>query len=151
LEFLSQFHPLVVHFPIVFFYLYIFLEIANIFLKRNNFEKIMLSLLILGIIGSLVSVLTGNQAFQYLSQSSSLTQYHFYLIEKHEYHASIMIWYFLAVLILKFYFFIKKKKDTRLHYIFVIFALGGSVLLYKTAELGGVLVHKFGIGTESFK
>ena len=114
-------------------------------------EKIVLSLLIVGIIGGLVSVLTGNQAFQYLSQGSSLTQYHFYLIEKHEYYASITIWYFLAVLILKFYFKIKKKIDTRLHYIFVIFALGGSVLLYKTAELGGILVYKFGIGTESLK
>ena len=107
--------------------------------------------MILGIIGGLVSVLTGNQAFQYLSQSSSLSQYHFYLIEKHEYYASITIWYFLAGLILKLYFLIKKKNDTRLHYIFVIFALGGSVLLYKTAELGGILVYKFGIGTDYLK
>ena len=151
MEFLSQLHPLVVHFPIVFFFSYIFLEIANSFLKNKHIEKIVLSLLILGIIGGLVSVLTGNQAFQYLSQNSSLTQYNSYVIEKHEYYASITIWYFLAVLILKLYFKIKKKIDTRLHYIFVIFALGGSVLLYKTAEWGGILVYKFGIGTESLK
>lgn len=151
MEFLSQLHPVAVHFPIVFFYLYIFFEIVNFFFKKKKIDEILLLFLILGIIGGLVSVLTGNQAFHYLSQSSSLTQYHFYLIEKHEHYASITIWYFLAGLILKLYFLIKKKNDTRQHYIFVIFALGGSVLLYKTAELGGILVYKFGIGTDSLK
>ncbi len=151
MEFLSQLHPLIVHFPIAFFYLYIILELINFFFKKRDLHKIILLFLIIGVIGGIISVLTGNQAFQYLSESPSLNLYHFYLIEKHEYFASITIWYFLAVLVLKLYFLLKKKNDTRLHYIFIIFAFGGSVLLYKTAEWGGRLVYKFGIGTELIK
>lgn len=151
MEFLSQLHPLVVHFPIVLFYLYIILEVTNFFIKKKELEKFILSFLIIGVIGGIISVLTGNQTFQYLSESSSLTQYHIYFIEKHEYFASITMWYFLGVLVLKLYFFLKKKNDTRLHYIFIIFAFGGSVILYKTAEWGGKLVYKFGIGTELLK
>jgi uncharacterized membrane protein len=124
---------------------------TNFFIKKKDLEKFILSLLIIGVIGGIVSVLTGNQAFQYLSESSSITQYHIYLIEKHEYFASVTMWYFLAVLVLKIYFILKKKNDTRLHYIFIIFAIGGSVFLYKTAEWGGRLVYKFGIGTELLK
>lgn len=151
MEFLSQLHPLIVHFPIAFFFLYIILELVNFFLKKNEVEKIILSLLLLGVISGILSVLTGNQTLQYLTEFSSLTQLHTYLIDKHEFSASITIWYFFALLILKYYFLLKKKNDALLHYIFVIFALGGLLLLFNTAKWGGILVYKFGIGTELLK
>jgi uncharacterized membrane protein len=148
LEFLAGLHPLVVHFPIAFLFLYIFLEIINIFINNKNIEKLSILLLLFGVLGGVISVLTGNQTYQLMLVNPSITQYHFFLIEKHELYASVTIWYFLGLLIYKMYALIKKKNQSLLRYLFVIFALGGAVLLYKTADFGGRLVYGFGIGTD---
>lgn len=151
MEFLSDLHPVVVHFPIAFFILYIVLELINIYLDSNQLKINSLIVLFIGVIFGILSVLTGNQAYQELLNNSSITQFHFMLIEKHEYYASLTIWYFVAILISKFYLLVKKKNAARIKYLFVIFVIVGAILIYKTASKGGDLVHNYGIGTNLLK
>ncbi len=151
MNFLARLHSLVIHFPIAFLILYMFLEILNVFVKNIQLKKYSLLLLFLGVVGGIASVLTGNHAFQVLNNNAQITQVHFMVVDKHELFASITVWYFLAILIFQFYMFIKKKNESRIGYLFVILVAIGVILLYKTARLGGVLVYDFGIGTDLLK
>ncbi|MCW8849864.1 MAG: hypothetical protein OQJ81_07790 [Melioribacteraceae bacterium] len=151
MEILSHLHPLVIHFPIAFLLLFILFEISNLFIKNINLKKISILILFFGVIGGIVAVLSGNQAFQILETKSWLSQHHKYIIEQHEYYASITMWYFFAILVFEIYTFLKSKKEIRRQYLFVIFALIGLYLLYQTANIGGILVYKLGIGTDLLK
>jgi uncharacterized membrane protein len=151
LDFLARLHPIVIHFPIAFLILYMFVEILNVFVKKSYLQKSSLLMLFLGVIGGIASVLTGNQAFQKLPNNSQITQIHYMAVDKHELFASITVWYFLVLLIFKYYRFIKKKNESRIEYLFVIFVIVGAILLYKTAKFGGILVYNFGIGTDLIK
>lgn len=151
MEILSRLHPLVIHFPIAFLFLYILFEVTNLFLKNIHLKKFSILILFFGVIGGIVAVLTGNQAFQLLATQNWLTQYHIYIIEQHEYYASLTMWYFFAILVCEIYTFLKNKKEIRRQYLFVIFAIIGLYFLYQTAEIGGILVYKLGIGTDLLK
>jgi uncharacterized membrane protein len=43
---------------------------------------------------------------------------------------------------------VKKKFSGVIKYLFILFAVIGIFLIYKTAEFGGEMINKFGIGTE---
>ena len=151
MEFLSKLHPLVIHFPIAFFLLFIILEITNIFIRNIPLKKISLFVLFLGLIGGISSVLTGNLSFQVLQDNPTLTQMHLLIIEQHEYYASITVWYFFVILVYQIFLFLKNKNEVKKQYIFVIFAAVGIFLIYQTAKIGGKLVYEFGIGTDLLK
>ena len=151
MEILSSLHPIVIHFPIVFLISYFILELLNFFLRKTNLKKVSIFTLFLGVIGGVVSVLTGNQAFQSLAGKSWITQYHRYFIEQHEFYASLTMWFFFAILVFEIITFIKYKKEVRRQYIFIIFAIVGFYLIYQTASIGGILVYELGIGTELLK
>lgn len=151
MEFLAKYHPLVIHFPIALLFLYVLLEFLNLFLKEKNLKKYSIILLGIGVLGTVGAVLTGNQSYQLLIDKNLLSQLHIFMIDKHELYSTITVWYFLILLIVQFYFYIKRKNNETLHYIFIIFTLLGAILLYKTASFGGKLVYKYGIGTELLK
>lgn len=151
MEFLSDLHPAVVHFPIALICLYIFIELINMFLKERELKKYALIVLLLGIISGIISVLTGNQAYQNLLENPNLTVHHIQLISEHELYATITIWYFALILIINYYLFIKKKNESRMHYLFILFIILGAIILYYTASIGGSLVYDFGIGTDLLK
>jgi len=127
------------------------LELVNVFVKNIQLKKFSLLILLLGVIGGIVSVLTGNQSYQLLLINPSITQFHYNIIHNHEFYASITIWYFLGILIYQAYVFIKKKNEARLRYLFVIFVIVGAIFLYMTASIGGKLVYDYGIGTNLIK
>jgi len=147
MEFLAELHPRIVHFPIALFILYFLFEITGILLKKDYLSKAAFIILILGIIMAVVAVLTGNQAYEVAKQSikniSGLNE----LIVQHETNATITLWYFFFVLILRTYILVKKKFETNLKYIFIILGLIGCYLIYITGIHGGNLVFNHGIGT----
>lgn len=151
METLSRLHPLVIHFPIAFLFLFILFELSNLFFKNIYLKKFSILTLFLGVIGGIAAVLSGNQAFQILTNKNWLTQYHKYIIEQHEFYATITMWYFFAILVFEIITFLKNRKEIKRQYLFVIFAFVGLYLLYQTANIGGILVYELGIGTELLK
>ena len=147
MEFLAELHPKVVHFPIALLLTYVALELIGIVFKKEFYQKAAHLLLFLGVIGALFAVLTGNQAhsaYKYWSESSSE------LFNEHQTFANLTVWYFTGMLVFRTYLVVKKKFLSFYKYIILALALIGCYLIYQTAEDGGDLIKKFGVGTEHF-
>jgi len=149
-EILAELHPRIVHFPIAFFILYFFFETFGVILKKDFLLKAAFLILIVGVLTALIAVLSGNQAQAaaklLLTNGNDLNE----LIEIHEEYATITIWYFSALLILRTYLVIKKRFDGNLQYLFIVLGMIGCYLIYTTGIHGGDLVFKHGIGTQFF-
>ena len=150
MEILAELHPRIVHFPIAFFILYFFFETFGVILKKDFLLKAAFLILIVGVLTALIAVLSGNQAQAaaklLLTNGNDLNE----LIEIHEEYATITIWYFSALLILRTYLVIKKRFDGNLQYLFIVLGMIGCYLIYTTGIHGGDLVFKHGIGTQFF-
>jgi len=151
MEFLAELHPRIVHFPVALFILYFFLEAFGVLLKKNYLSKSAYIILIAGIITAVIAVLTGNQAhetakFLYKEKINLLNG----IIERHEQNATITLWYFIALLILRTYLILKKKFENNWKHLFIPLGLAGCYLIYITGIHGGELVFRYGIGTQLF-
>ena len=145
MEFLADIHPKVVHFPVALLVTYSFLEIIGIVFNRKLYTQSAYIVLIIGIIGIFFSVLTGNQAFenyQHWNETSSN------IFNSHQSYANITTWFFIFLALLRTFLVVKKKFNGVIKYLFIIFAAIGIFFIYKTAEYGGELINKFGVGTE---
>lgn len=149
--FLENIHPQTVHFPIVLFTLYCFSEAISQFYKNDELKKLSFLFLAIGVLSGTVSVLTGNLDFQFVTQNYTLEQSLKNEIANHEYFATLTLWFFFFLLALKTYILIKKKNQSKLKYLFVIFAALGFYLIIITSKIGGSLVYKYGIGTNLLK
>ena len=149
MEFLGELHPIVVHFPIALLIVYSLFETIAVFTKKNFLFKSAYLLLILGIIGSITSVLTGNQAEDLIEVSKLTASYTpSQLIDEHEEYATITLWYFTGVLVFRTYLIIKKKMDTKYKFLLPFAAVVGCYFLYQTGNYGGRIVHEYGIGSK---
>jgi uncharacterized membrane protein len=149
MEFLAVNHPKVVHFAISLLFLYCGLEIFGVIFKKNFISKTAHLILLFGVLAATGATITGNQALEIAriwEEEGSIIQ--FGAISKHEYYATITLWFFAGVLVLRTIFVLKKKFTGYFQYIFVVLALAGIYFVYETGEHGGELVYKYGIGTE---
>ena len=145
MEFLADIHTKVVHFPIALLVTYSFLEVIGIVLNKKLFTQTAFVVLITGIIAIFIAVLTGNQAFeayQHWDEASSN------IFNSHQFYANITTWYFVLMVVLQTFLVVKKKFNVVIKYLFILFAVIGIFFIYKTAEYGGELINKFGVGTE---
>ena len=149
MEFLAKLHPEVVHFPIAFLLAYAFFEILGIILKKEFISKTAHLFLLLGVLGLIAAVLTGNQAkdiaHNIAKKGASIS---FKAISEHENYANIALWFFTGLLVLRTMAVIKKKFVGVIKYSFIILALAGAFFIYETARHGGSLVYKYSIGTD---
>ncbi len=151
METLSKLHPLVVHFPVALFSVYVLFEVINLFLQDEKFHKWINLVLLIGVLGGIAAVLTGNQAAASLQQNyQNIASEIIESVEEHESYATITLWFFAVLLAARFYLTTKKKFNKLLKVTFVILALIGMFLIYETGEHGGELVYGLGIGTELF-
>ncbi len=151
MDFLGNLHPKIIHFPIALFIIYALLETVGFIFKKEVFTKAAYIILVLGIVGAFGAVLTGHQAEEAWRNWTSESKF---FLEEHETYATITLWYFFGLAILRTMFVINveiKKKFIK-HVMkmkigFVVLALIGCYFVYETGEHGGKLVYKYGIGT----
>jgi uncharacterized membrane protein len=146
MEFLADLHPKIIHFPIAFFILYSLFETASVIFKKEFLSKSAFIILILGVVFSLLAVLTGNQAHELVKKIQIEAMLYESIIAKHELYATITLWYFTSLLFFRVYFLVKKKFIGKIVYVFVLLGLLGIYFIYMTGLLGGELVFKYGIG-----
>jgi len=150
MEFLSQLHPRIVHFPVAFFIFYFLFELSGVILKKEYLTRAALILLAIGVVTALFAVLSGNQAQTaantLIDKGSNLSE----LIEVHQEYATVTLFYFSALLFLRVYLVIKNRFKGNIRYLFLLFGLTGCYLIYETGIHGGDLVFKYGLGTQLF-
>ena len=151
MNFMAELHPLIVHFPIALLSLYIVLEIITYFIKQDSLNNFTTWILLFGIVTAVNAVLTGNQAEQaassVMNNASAIIEA---AVEDHEEFATYTLWYFLALLVIRYYLLQKKKMTKLFKSILIILALCGGILIFQTGITGGTLVYKYGVGTELF-
>jgi uncharacterized membrane protein len=108
-------------------------------------------ILLFAILTAVNAALTGNQAEQAAySVMDKIPAAVEESIEQHEQFATYTLWYFLVVLVIR-YFLIQKNKMTKIFKtLIIILALFGGILIFQTGFTGGKLVYKYGVGTELF-
>ncbi len=149
MEYLAHLHPKLIHFPIAFLLIYMLLEITGVLTKKEFFQKTAHLFLLLGVLGAIGAVITGNQAADIASKwEDKGAIIPFGLISDHEEFATITLWYFTGLLVLRTFFVLKKKFKGINQYLFILLAIIGGYIVYQTADLGGKLVYNNGVGTE---
>ena len=146
-NFLAEIHTKVVHFPIALLTIYSLLEIVGIVFNKEFITKSALLILCLGVISAFLAVLTGNQAYSVVTfwNDQSLV-----LLNEHQTFATYLLWGSVLICSLRIFVVLKKKFNSPVKYIFIIFAIGIIFLVYETGIHGGNLVKKYGVGTDLF-
>jgi uncharacterized membrane protein len=149
----SELHPLVIHFPIALLLVAPLFIIAGILMNPQNgrpFLLTALALMVLGTVGTLVAVLTGEAAAEVAHRASGVSA----VLERHQELAEITrdIFCLLSVIFAAILFvprFLKRETTTAaariLPLAFLLFYGAGTVVLVNTAHNGGRLVHEFGV------
>jgi uncharacterized membrane protein len=145
MEFLVQFHPKIIHFPIAFLLIYLLLEMLGAIFKKDFFSKAAHLFLLFGVLGALAAVLTGNQAedaFEGWNKTTSA------ILETHSTYANITLWFFTALLVIRTFLVVRKKFNYLFKYLFCLFGIVGAYFVYQTGEHGGEMVFQHGVGTQ---
>lgn len=150
MEFLASLHPKMVHFAIALLSIYVLFEILYAIFKKDIFNQTAMYLLLFGILGAVASLLTGNQAYHYAEYlfDNYDVKIPLGLMEEHEEFAKITTFWFIGLLIIRFFLNIKNKLNGYLHILVLFFAIVGMYFIYETGEHGGKLVYEHGVGTK---
>jgi len=149
----TELHPLVIHFPIALLLVAPLFIVAGIVMnpqKGRPFLVTALALMILGTVGTVVAVLTGEAAAEVTHRSAGVSA----VLERHQELAEITrdIFGLLSVIFAAILFvprLLKRETTTAaariLPLAFLLFYGAGTVVLVNTAHNGGRLVHEFGV------
>lgn len=146
MEFLADLHPLVIHFPIALLIAYSVFVLLS-FWKLNRYFPAAIVILLLGVIGGVISVLSGNQAAEVFQRENTLiSPLILNAISDHEFFATVTLWLYIFILSASFYLFIKGLLDKKKLLLLFVLSLVGSFLVYTTGTIGGKLVYEYGVG-----
>jgi len=141
-------HPLIVHFPIALLLTTPVLMILGIVLPKSgrHFQVAALVIMLLGVIGAWVAVSTGKAAAALTEQIPTLI-HHKELAETTAWSFSILTTVYAAMTIAPSFFKkpLKRWITVSVSVLFLLVYLGFATVVARTAELGGLLVHEYGI------
>ena len=150
METLASFHPKVVHFAVALLLTYVLFEVLYLIFKKDFLNKSATLILFFGVLGAIASLLTGNQAYHYAEYLFDTydVKIPLGLIDEHEEYAKITTFWFVGILIIRFFLNVKNKFKGWIQIVVLLLALAGTYFVYETGEHGGQLVYKHGVGTK---
>ena len=144
MQFLAEIHTKLIHFPIALLVIYPFIELLFLITKKEYFNKTAFLFLSMGVVASLFAAVSGNQAFESVAVWTDSSKN---IFEQHQYYANITVWFFAALLVLRFIIFKKYSSKRIIVLIFFIVSLAGLIAIYQTGHYGGLLSKQFDIDT----
>lgn len=135
-----NYHPLVVHFPIVLIIMAFVFQLLSFFVYKKEFSVATLILLALGVISAWLASNT------FHAHPAELTGSAKEIFETHEQMASFTLWFSLIALLIKIpsHFFMKRK--WWMESIATLFLLASVITVSIAGHHGAMLVHIEGIG-----
>ena len=140
---LAELHPALVHFPIALLSVGFLLDLASLFSSRLPFRQMGATLLVLGVAMAGAAVFTGDQAMD-AAERAGIKQR---VIEPHQESATATLFIFLGLLIARIVMI--KRPWAWLWRAYLVVALIGVAMLFRTGYLGGKLVFEHGIAVKS--
>ena len=137
--FLIPLHPKVVHFPIALFVTAFGLEVLSLISKKNIFHQCAVCSYVLAAFAAPLVVRTG------LWEEARLKLHH-PLLEQHEAFALWTMWTSLISLPVLWLVYRKSQKVFRIF--FILCLMSAVTLVALTADKGGDMVYKYGVGVE---
>ena len=135
-----NYHPLIVHFPIVLLMLAAIIQLISFFVFKKELSWVTLGLLLAGVITTWLSSHTFHAHPEELTGKASE------IFETHEQMADFTWWFSLAALTIKIvsHFFMKRK--WWLESIVALCLIGSAITVSIAGHHGAMLVHMEGIG-----
>lgn len=136
-------HPLIVHFPIALLTVAAGFTVFELFYAKKWIANTISVLYVLGTLGALVSYISGRSA----ADSIGLNLKAEASISTHSDWAFYTLVYFGVFTLIYFALkFVLSKNTTTIRILLAVLAVIGFFLLAQTAEYGGSLVFKYGLG-----
>ena len=139
MEFLAEIHSKLIHFPIALLVIYPIIELLFFITNKVYFNKTSFLFLSIGVVSSFFAVLSGNQAFELITDWSTASKQ---IFEQHQYYANITVWFFTALLLVKFVLFKKYSSKRIIALILFLVSLAGLIAVYQTGHYGGLLAKE---------
>jgi len=138
-------HPLIIHFPIALLIIALLADLGVILFKKWGWLKnAAVSLYVLGALGAIVAYFTGKEAADVVSLPPAAHP----IINRHADLALYATLFFGIYALIRLFLFWKKWDTKRLTVgLLLLVAAAGYGLVQQTAEQGGMLVFKYGVGT----
>ncbi|WP_422008012.1 DUF2231 domain-containing protein [Roseivirga pacifica] len=144
-EWAPNIHPMIIHFPIVLWLVAVFFDLFFLIKPNEWLRKTTMIMYVLGALAAFAAYLSGDQAIDMVSvpMQGEVSA------GKHSDWGHYTLYYFAtyaAIRILLFW----KNWDKKKWVVILMFLLGatGVGLVAKTADMGGKLVYKYGVGTK---
>ncbi|HEY9857243.1 MAG TPA: DUF2231 domain-containing protein [Stenomitos sp.] len=141
---LASLHPLVVHFPIALLISALAFDLVGVLWKREAFTSAGFYAQVLGALGAIASVITGNQAEEAVEDLKGLAE----TLETHERLGQISMWATLLAVIVRGYLIRRAPLGPRLRAAMLVVSLALALLVAASGFYGGKLVYEFGAGTD---
>ena len=139
---LPNIHPLVVHFPIALYTTFCLLELIAVLRRSDRVFHAASWTLYIGVLSAVTSILLGMQAARSVPHGGIVHT----IIDQHESYAVTATG---IAMILAFWRSIAGERLMDLspaRFVHLVLALITVVLIFLTADLGGLMVYKFGVG-----
>ena len=136
-------HPLVIHFPLALLVIAVLLDGTSFFLLRQLLGKSSLILYVLGTAGAIAAFITGKIAVDTVNPplQAELT------VGKHSDWALYTMIFFILYTVVRVIGDLRFKIEKRSARVFFFgLAVAGLYLLVRTADMGAMLVFKYGVG-----
>ena len=149
---LPNLHPAVVHFPIALLVTALLLDLACVVTRAWPWmDRAATALWVLGAAGLGGAYLTGDAASDQMVGITGEAQA---VLADHEALAELSLFAFGGVMVLRLLVSWLSRRDTRIHIglfrlVALAAALGAQLLLVATADRGGALVYRHGMGVEA--
>lgn len=141
-------HPMLVHFPIAVYITALALDFVMLFWKKDWLRKSVTTLFVFAALVALITYLSGKQAIDIVSvpMRAELTA------SNHADWGLYTLLYFGGYALIRSVLFWKELDRRRVVAILLFCgSLAGAALIFKTADLGGKLVYKYGVGIQKSK
>ncbi|MEB2787215.1 DUF2231 domain-containing protein [Algoriphagus persicinus] len=142
-EWAPNIHPLIIHFPIALWLAAVFFDLISLISKDAWIRNTAMALYGLGALSAYAAFLSGDQAIDMVTIpfQGEVTA------SNHSDWGSYTLYFFIAYTIVRGVIFWKQWDKKKIVAI-VLFILGtiGTGMVAKTADLGGKLVYKYGVG-----
>jgi len=142
---MDNIHPLFVHYPIALFTAFLVAEFFGVILKNEDFLCAASFCLYLGTIAALFTVAAGYYAAATVEHSEAVHA----IMENHEgFGVTVLI---IAAFLSAWRLYVRRRFSPKAQILHIIMAFALAIIIALGADLGGLMVYKYGVGGQAVK